>query len=151
MKQARTSWKVLFLAILLPILVLVTINITIGNTHSAEAFKRFGNALLTSYIVLGILLLGNLIAYADSRHRPAAPLVGMLAAIGVGVLLAGALVSNSDLLLEANSGIRAQILSNIVRLLVSGTAMAIAGLLAVGLTFAAITGRPRRVLFYEEE
>jgi hypothetical protein len=65
--------------------------------------------------------------------------------------LAGALISNSDLLLEANSGIRAQILSNIVRLLVSGTAMATAGLLAVGLTFAAITGRPRRVLFYEEE
>jgi len=106
---------------------------------------------LTSFIIMGILLLGNLIAYADSRHRPAAPLVGMLAAITVGILLAVALVSYSDLLLESNSGVRSQILSNIVRLLVSGSAMAIAGVLAVGLTFAAITGRPRRVLFYEEE
>lgn len=151
MKQSRTSWKILLLALLLPILLLVAINITIGNAHSVETFKRFGNALLTSFIVMGILLLGNLIAYADSRHRPAAPLVGMLAAISVGILLTAALVSYSDLLLESNSGVRSQILSNIVRLLVSGSAMAIAGLLAVGLTFAAITGRPRRVLFYEEE
>ena len=151
MKQPRTSWSILLLALLLPILLLVAINITIGNAHSAEAFKRFGNALLTSFIVMGILLLGNLVAYADSRHRPAAPLVGMLAAITVGILLAVALVSYSDLLLESNSGVRSQILSNIVRLLVSGSAMAIAGVLAVGLTFAAITGRPRRVLFYEEE
>lgn len=151
MKQSRTSWKILLLALLLPILLLVAINITIGNAHSVETFKRFGNALLTSFIVMGILLLGNLIAYADSRHRPAAPLVGMLAAIVVGILLTAALVSYSDLLLESNSGVRSQILSNIVRLLVSGSAMAIAGILAVGLTFAAITGRPRRVLFYEEE
>lgn len=151
MKQSRTSWKILLLALLLPILLLVAINITIGNAHSVETFKRFGNALLTSFIVMGILLLGNLIAYADSRHRPAAPLVGMLAAIVVGILLTAALVSYSDLLLESNSGVRSQILSNIVRLLVSGSAMAIAGILAVGLTFAAITSRPRRVLFYEEE
>ncbi|HIF46604.1 MAG TPA: hypothetical protein EYQ73_07445 [Candidatus Poseidoniales archaeon] len=151
MKQPRTSWNILLLALLLPILLLVAINITIGNAHSTETFKRFGNALLTSFIIMGILLLGNLIAYADSRHRPAAPLVGMLAAITVGILLTVALVSYSDLLLESNSGVRSQILSNIVRLLVSGSAMAIAGVLAVGLTFAAITGRPRRVLFYEEE
>ena len=41
-------------------------------------------------------------------------------------------------------------LSNVVHLLVSGTAMLVASLLAVGFTFAAITGRERRILFEEE-
>ena len=152
MKQSQSSWKLLILAALLPILVLVAINVTGGwdNDLHPESFKRFGNAVLTSYVVMGIILIGNLFFYADSRHRPFAPFVGMMFALAVGIVVAWALISNDDLLLEANSGLRAQMLSNIVHLLVSGTAMTLALLLAVGVTFAMITSQERRVLFEEE-
>ena len=150
MKQQEASWKLLILAALLPILVLVAIDVSLDNDFHPESFKRFGNAVLTSYVIMGLILIGNLFFYADSRHRPFAPFVGMMFALTVGVLVAWALISNDDLLLEANSGLRAQMLSNIVHLLVSGTAMALASVLAVGATFAMITGRERRLLFEEE-
>jgi hypothetical protein len=151
MNESNASWKLLAMAAMLPILVLVAIDVSMGGGFVDEDFKRFGNALLTSYVVMGVLLMGNLFFYADSRHRPLAPFVGMMFAIAVGVIITWALVSNDDLLLEANSGMRSQVMSNIVHLLVSGTAMALAALLAVGATFAAITGRPKMVLFEEEE
>ena len=152
MKQSESSWRLLILAAFLPILVLVAFNITGDwkNDFHPESFKRFGNAILTSYVIMGIILIGNLFFYADSRHRPFAPFVGMMFALAVGILIAWALISNDDLLLEANSGLRAQMLSNVVHLLVSGTAMLLASLLAIGVTFAMITGRERRVLFEEE-
>lgn len=150
MKQQEASWKLLILAALLPILVLVAIDVSLDNDFHSESFKRFGNAVLTSYVIMGLILIGNLFFYADSRHRPFAPFVGMIFALAVGILVAWALISNDDLLLEANSGLRAQMLSNIVHLLVSGTAMALASILAVGATFAMITGRERRLLFEEE-
>ena len=151
MREARSSWKLLALAAILPILVLVTINLSISDGYHSESFKRFGNALLTAYVLMGILLLGNLFFYDDSRHRPFAPLVGMMVTIGIGLLVTWALISNDDLLLEANSGLRAQVLSNIVHLLVSATAMLLAAVLAIGATFAMITGRKRSILFEEEE
>ncbi len=150
MKESTSSWKLLASAALLPILVLVAITISFGNEIHPESFKRFGNAVLTSYFVAGMILIGNLFFYADSRHRPLAPFVGMIFALGVGMALSWALISNDDLLLEANSGLRSQMLSNIVHLLVSGSAMALACLLAFGMTFAMITGRERRLLFEEE-
>lgn len=151
MNEGKASWKILAMAAMLPILVLVAIDVSMGGGYVDEDFKRFGNALLTSYVVMGVLLMGNLFFYADSRHRPLAPFVGMLLAITVGVIITWALISNDDLLLEANSGMRSQVLSNIVHLLVSGTAMLLAALLAIGMTFAAITGRSKMVLFEEEE
>ena len=151
MKQQGSSWKLLVLAASLPILVLVAINVSLGDDFHPDSFKRFGNALLTSYVVVGILLIGNLLFYADSRHRPLAPLVGMVFALSVGLLISWILISYENLLLEANSGLRAQMLSNVVRLLVSVTAMGLASILAIGTTFALITGRPRRELFIEEE
>ena len=150
MRQSTSSWRLLVLAALLPILVLVTIDVSLDNGSHPESFKRFGNAVLTSYIIVGLILIGNLFFYADSRHRPSAPFVGMFFALGIGMLIAWALISQDDLLLEANSGLRAQMLSNVVHLLVSGTAMLVASLLAVGFTFATITGRERRILFEEE-
>ena len=122
-----------------------------GDKIHPESFKRFGNAILTSYVLMGVILIGNLFFYADSRHRPFAPFVGMMFAIAIGILIAWALISNDDLLLEANSGLRSQMLSNVVHMLVSGTAMLLAAVLAIGATFAMITGRERRVLFEEEE
>ena len=151
MRQQGSSWKLLVLAGSLPILVLVAINVSLGDDFHPDSFKRFGNALLTSYVVVGILLIGNLFFYADSRHRPLAPLVGMVFALSVGLLISWILISYENLLLEANSGLRAQMLSNVVRLLVSVTAMGLASILAIGTTFALITGRPRRELFFEEE
>lgn len=150
MKQSTSSWRLLMLAALLPILTLVAIDVSLGNDSHPESFKRFGNAVLTSYIVVGLILIGNLFFYADSRHRPSAPFVGMAFALAIGILIAWTLISQDDLLLEANSGLRAQMLSNVVHLLVSGTAMMVASLFAVGFTFAAITGRERRILFEEE-
>ena len=150
MKQANSSWKLLVFAALLPILTLVAIDVSLNNNFHPESFKRFGNAVLTSYIIMGLILIGNLFFYADSRHRPSAPFVGMVFALAIGMLIAWALISQDDLLLEANSGLRAQMLSNIVHLLVSGTAMMVASILAIGYTFAAITGRERRILFEEE-
>lgn len=151
MSKPGPSWRILGLAAILPILVLVAIDISLGDDIHPESFKRFGNAVLTSYVMMGIILMGNLFFYADSRHRPMAPFIGMMFAVGVGVLISWALVSYQDLLLEANSGLRSQMLSNIVHLLVSGTAMLLASILALGATFATITGRERRVLFEEEE
>ena len=151
MRQQGSSWKLLVLAASLPILVLVAINVSLGDDFHPDSFKRFGNALLTSYVVVGILLIGNLFFYADSRHRPLAPLVGMVFALSVGLLISWILISYENLLLEANSGLRAQMLSNVVRLLVSVTAMGLASILAIGTTFALITGRARRELFFEEE
>ena len=151
MRQQGSSWKLLVLAASLPILVLVAINVSLGDDFHPDSFKRFGNALLTSYVVVGILLIGNLFFYADSRHRPLAPLVGMVFALSVGLLISWILISYENLLLEANSGLRAQMLSNVVRFLVSVTAMGLASILAIGTTFALITGRPRRELFFEEE
>ena len=150
MRESTSSWRLLLLAALLPILVLVAIDVSLDNSFHPESFKRFGNSVLTSYIVVGLILIGNLFFYADSRHRPSAPFVGMFFALAIGMLIAWALISQDDLLLEANSGLRAQMLSNVVHLLVSGTAMIVASLLAVGFTFAAITGRERRILFEEE-
>ncbi|MDP6869267.1 MAG: hypothetical protein QGI21_00635 [Candidatus Poseidoniaceae archaeon] len=151
MQNSKASWKLLVLAGVLPILVLATINLSLGDDFESETFKRFGNALLTSYIIMGTLLLGNLFFYANSRHRPAAPFVGMIVAIGIGLSLGWVLISYDDLLLEANGSLRAQALSNIVHFLVIATAMLLGSILAIGATFAAITGRPRRVLFREEE
>ena len=151
MSKPGSSWRILGLAAILPILVLVAIDISLGDDIHPESFKRFGNAVLTSYVLMGIILMGNLFFYADSRHSPMAPFVGMMFAVGVGILISWTLVSYQDLLLEANSGLRSQMLSNIVHLLVSGTAMLLASILAIGTTFATITGRKRRVLFEEEE
>ncbi len=150
MKKATASWKLLILAASLPILVLVSIDISLGNSSHPDSFTRFGNAVLTSYVIMGLILMGNLFFYADSRHRPFAPFVGMIFSLAIGILVAWALISNDDLLLEANSGLRAQMLSNVVHLIASGIAMLLASLLAVGMTFAMITGRERRLLFEEE-
>jgi len=151
MNKSLASWKLLLFAGALPILVILALNLSLGEGIHKEAFKRFANSILTSYIVVGLILLGNLFFYADSRHRPLAPLVGMLVAVSFGVLVVWSLTSYDDLLLEANSGLRSQLLSNIVRLLVGITGMSVAALFAVGFTFAMITGRERRILFKEEE
>ena len=151
MKRKNVSWKLMVLAALLPVLVVISINVSLGDELHHESFKRFGNAILTSYVLVGIILVGNLFFYADSRHRPFAPLGGMVCAIATGLAVAWALISKENLLLEQNSGLRAQMLMNIVHTIVIGTAMALASVFAVGSTFTMITGRKRKRLFLHEE
>ena len=93
MRESTSSWRLLLLAALLLILVLVAIDVSLDNSFHPESFKRFGNAVLTSYIVVGLILIGNLFFYADSRHRPSAPFVGMFFALAIGMLIAWALIS----------------------------------------------------------
>ena len=90
MNKSLASWKLLLFAAALPILVIMALNLSLGEGIHKESFKRFANSILTSYIVVGLILLGNLFFYADSRHRPLAPLVGMLVAIGLEYWLSGA-------------------------------------------------------------
>jgi hypothetical protein len=88
--------------------------------------------------------------YADSRNRPMAPLFGMILATLTGAMVTLWLLSQGDLLLEANGSAMAQAFSNLVRILVSSMAMMMAVVVSVGGVFVAITSRPKRKLFEEE-
>ena len=88
--------------------------------------------------------------YADSRKRPMAPLFGMALATLIGAMVTMWLLSQGDLLLEANGSAMAQGFSNLVRILVSTLAMMMAVVITVGGLFVAITSRPKRNLFEEE-
>jgi len=112
---------------------------------------RFANALLTSYTLGSLILFGNLFFYADSRQRPLAPLFGMLAAASIGLLTSFMLLDQTDLLMEDNGSIRAQMLYNAVHMFVSAGAILLAFGLALGLTFATITAQKARKTTFEEE
>ena len=151
MSDGKANWRWLFIAALLPILLMVVFDVLLGHSFPEEAFKRFANALLTSYVLMGILLTGNLFFYAGSRQRPLAPIVGMGIAIIAGIAITVLLLSQDDLLMEANGSVRAQILHNIVHMLVSAGAMALSATLVIGSMFAAIVSRKPTPLFDEEE
>ena len=150
MSEVAKTWKVIVMAISVPPLLLMIFAAILGDDISNQAFKRFGNALITGYTFSTGLLFINMFFYADSRHRPLAPLFGMMLATIFGSIITVWLLSQGDLLLEENGSVRAQALSNIVRILVSLVALIMAVTVAVGGTFVAITSRPKRKLFEEE-
>ena len=150
MSEVAKTWKVIVMAISVPPLLLMIFAAILGDDISNQAFKRFGNALITGYTFSTGLLFINMFFYADSRQRPLAPLFGMLLATMFGTLITLWLLSQGDLLLEENGSVRAQALSNIVRILVSSLAMVMAVVVSVGGVFVAITSRPNRKLFEEE-
>ena len=82
--------KILFMSFLLPIIVIWIIDSTLKGDFSSfdtsDSFTRFANAILTSYTLGSLVLLGNLFFYADSRKRPLAPLFGMVLAVLIGIL-----------------------------------------------------------------
>ena len=98
----------------------------IGNPFSEESFKRFANAILTAYIITGILLMVNMFAYAGSRERPYAPIMGMIIAIMAGIGIGFLLLYNNDIIMEDNGSFQAQALYNIVHIIASGFAMILA-------------------------
>lgn len=151
MSDGKANWRWLFVAALLPIIFMVAFDVILGHSFPEDAFKRFANALLTSYVLTGVLLTGNLFFYAGSRQRPFAPIVGMSIAIIAGIAITILLVSQDDLLMEANGSTRAQILYNIVHMLVSAGAMALSATLVIGSMFAAIVSQKPTPLFSEEE
>mgnify|MGYP000935667234 FL=1 len=150
MSGVAKTWKVIVMAISVPPLLLMIIAALLGDDIGAQAFKRFGNALITGYTFSAGILAINMFFYADSRKRPLAPLFGMLLATIIGVMTTLWLLSQGELLLEDNGSAMAQAFSNLVRILVSTLAMMMAVIIAVGGVFVAITSRPNRKLFEEE-
>ena len=150
MSEMVKTWKIIVMAISVPPLLLMLIAALLGDDISNLAFKRFGNALITGYTFSTGLLFINMFFYADSRQRPLAPLFGMLLATTFGAIITLWLLSQGELLLEANGSTRAQALSNVVRILVSLIALIMAIVVSGGGVFVAITSRPNRKLFEEE-
>lgn len=147
------TWRAMLLAFLLPLVLIWALDLTLGGSINAgvDSLPRFGNAILTSYILGSLILLGNLFFYADSRQRPLAPLFGMFAAAAIGILVTVLLLSQGDLLMENNGSIRAQILYNVVHMFVSGGAILLSIALGLGFTFATITAQKARRTVFEEE
>jgi hypothetical protein len=147
------TWRAMALAFLLPLVLVWAIDITLGASIGAgeDSLPRFGNAILTSYTLGSLVLLGNLFFYADSRQRPLAPLFGMLAAVVMGVAVSVLLLNQGDLLMENNGSAQAQVFYNVVHMFVSAGAMLLALGLALGLTFGTITAQKSRRTLFEEE
>ncbi|MEJ6562216.1 MAG: hypothetical protein QNL85_00715 [Euryarchaeota archaeon] len=152
-RKLGVTWRAMLVAFLLPLVSVWALDLTLGGSVGAGigSLPRFGNALLTSYTLGSLLLLGNLFFYADSRQRPLAPLVGMLAAASIGLLTTILLLNQGDLLMEDNGSVRAQVLYNLVHMFVSAGAILLALGLALGSTFATITAQKARRTILEEE
>ncbi len=99
-------------------------------------FKRFANSILTSYSVVTLFLIANMVFYADSRHKPMSPVVGMLLSLIAGSFVAYLLFSTGEVMFEQNASIRAQVFSNIVQLLVTLLSVISAGLIVIGVGFS---------------
>ena len=147
------TWRAMLIAFLLPLVSVWALDFTLGGSVGAgiDSLPRFANALLTSYTLGSLLLLGNLFFYADSRKRPMAPLFGMLAGASIGLFTTIVLLNQGDLLMENNGSVQAQIFYNIVHLLVSTGAILLALGLALGTTFSTITAQKARRTVFEEE
>ena len=147
--------KILLMSFLLPIIVIWIIDSTLKGDFSSfdtsDSFTRFANAILTSYTLGSLFLLGNLFFYADSRKRPLAPLVGMVLAVLIGVLSTFVLIGMGPMLLEANGSVIAQTVYNIGHTIVSFLAISLAVAVCIGSMFATLTNGKKRRIFHEEE
>ena len=149
------SLKLISIAFLLPIVLIWVIDSSLkgdfSNLDTSDSFTRFANAILTSYILGSIILLGNLFFYADSRKRPLAPLIGMVLAVSIGVAATLALIGMGPMLLEANGSVMAQTVYNMGHTIVSFLAISLAVAICVGSMFATLTNGKKRIIFQEEE
>ena len=149
------SLKIILIAFMAPIFLIWIIDSTLKGDFSSfdtnDSFTRFANAVLTSYTLGSILLLGNLFFYADSRNRPLAPLFGMDLASLLGILATIILIGIGPMLLESNGSVRAQTVYNIGHTIVSFLAISLAGIICIGSMFSTITNAAKRDIFSEEE
>jgi len=143
------------MSFLLPIIVIWIIDSTLKGDFSSfdtsDSFTRFANAILTSYTLGSLFLLGNLFFYADSRKRPLAPLVGMVLAVLIGILSTFVLIGMGPMLLESNGSVIAQTVYNIGHTIVSFLAISLAVAVCIGSMFATLTNGKKRRIFHEEE
>ena len=120
---------------ILPVLMISVVGLSLPDQGDAP-FKRFANSLLTSYSVVTLFLIANMVFYADSRHKPMSPIVGMILSLIAGFGVAYLIFSSGEIMYEQNSTFRAQIFSNIVRLVVTLASVLSAALIVVGVGFS---------------
>ena len=112
---------------------------------------RFANALLTSFTFISFILLLTLFVYGDARKRPIAPLLGMFMSVLLGVGMTVFFLSQGELLMEDNGSVRAQALSNLIRLATTVLGMGMAVMVVAGTLFASLMNTPPRAIQFEEE
>jgi drug/metabolite transporter (DMT)-like permease len=123
-----------------------------GSVESTDgALIRFANALLTSFTFVSFILLLTLFVYGDARKRPHAPLLWMLMSVLLGVAMTVFFLSQGELLMENNGSVRAQALSNLIRLATTVLGMGLAVMVVAGTLFASLMNTPPRVIQFEEE
>ena len=112
---------------------------------------RFANALLTSFTFVSFILLLTLFVYGDARKRPIAPLLGMFMSVLLGVGMTVFFLSQGELLMEDNGSVRAQALSNLIRLATTVLGLGMAVMVVAGTLFASLMNTPPRAIQFEEE
>lgn len=120
---------------LIPALLISIVGFSLPEQGDAP-FKRFANSILTSYSVVTLFLIANMVFYADSRHKPMSPVVGMVLSLIAGSFVAYLLFSTGEVMFEQNASIRAQVFSNIVQLSVTLLSVISAGLIVIGIGFS---------------
>ena len=130
------------------VLILVGL-VSIESTDGA--LIRFANALLTSFTFVSFILLLTLFVYGDARKRPIAPLLGMFMSVLLGVGMTVFFLSQGELLMEDNGSVRAQALSNLIRLATTVLGMGMAVMVVAGTLFASLMNTPPRAIQFEEE
>ena len=112
---------------------------------------RFSNALLTSFTFVSFILLMTLFVYGDARKRPVAPLLGMVLSVLIGVGMTVYFLSQGELLMEDNGSVRAQALSNLIRLGTTLIGVGLGVMVVAGTLFASLMNTPPRRIQFEEE
>lgn len=112
---------------------------------------RFSNALLTSFTFASFILLMTLFVYGDARKRPVAPLLGMVMSVLIGAGITVYFLSQGELLMEDNGSVRAQALSNLIRLGTTLIGVGLGAMVVAGTLFASLMNTPPRRIQFEEE
>ena len=112
---------------------------------------RFSNALLTSFTFVSFILLMTLFVYGDARKRPIAPLLGMVLSVLIGAGITVYFLSQGELLMEDNGSVRAQGLSNLIRLGTTLIGVGLGAMVVAGTLFASLMNTPPRRIQFEEE
>ena len=112
---------------------------------------RFSNALLTSFTFVSFILLMTLFVYGDARKRPVAPLLGMVLSVLIGAGMTVYFLSQGELLMEDNGSVRAQALSNLIRLGTTVIGVGLGVMVVAGTLFASLMNTPPRRIQFEEE
>ena len=128
------------LILILPSLILAIANGT-SDEDTSKGFARFANAFLTTYTLTSLFFIVNMFRYSKSRNEPNAPWIGMSYAAILGILASVLLTMQGGLLLEDNSGSRAQILTNVVHFIITAVAVLVSVVIMIFVTFVNITSK----------